>query len=252
MSCVNETIYEAVAHVENFLNKWIDEKEEAGEDVEKLRQEVDYGMLALQTLLENYADLAFDVFEAWSLRNLFVVDAQLPIVAPHHRGLDLSVPVERERELQIEVETLRRKLENMQREYAKIRRMEAQTMQNRRKAEALLQSISYVDTTAAESEQAAKPLAQFLQTLRELRSIPETSDPKGAKPTTSHTAYLKWAIGKLMNETEMDKVAARNAEEQAKAIFDSDDSAVTGSSLGRLPPEIDEDDDTSMSSSSTD
>ena len=42
MSCVNETIYEAVAHVENFLNKWIDEKEEAGEDVEKMRQEVDY------------------------------------------------------------------------------------------------------------------------------------------------------------------------------------------------------------------
>ena len=69
-------------------------------------------MLALQTLLENYADLAFDVFEAWSLRSLFVVDAQLPIVAPHHRGLDLNVPVERERELQIEVETLRRRLEN--------------------------------------------------------------------------------------------------------------------------------------------
>jgi len=70
-------------------------------------------MHALQTLLENYADLAFDFFEAWSHRNIFVVDPDLPIVAPHQRGLDLEIPLERERELQIEVETLRRKLDNV-------------------------------------------------------------------------------------------------------------------------------------------
>ena len=70
-------------------------------------------MHALQTLLENYADLAFDFFEAWSHRNIFVADDDLPIVAPHQRGLDLEVPLERERELQIEVETLRRKLDNV-------------------------------------------------------------------------------------------------------------------------------------------
>jgi hypothetical protein len=70
-------------------------------------------MHSLQTLLENYADLAFDFFEAWSHRNIFVVEPNLPIVAPHQKGLDLEIPLERERELQIEVETLRRKLDNV-------------------------------------------------------------------------------------------------------------------------------------------
>ena len=71
------------------------------------------GIHALQTLLENYADLAFDFFEAWAHRNIFVADTSLPIVAPHQKGLDLDVPLEKERELQIEVETLRRKLDNV-------------------------------------------------------------------------------------------------------------------------------------------
>lgn len=70
-------------------------------------------MHALQTLLENYADLAFDFFEAWAHRNIFVADTTLPIVTPHQQGLDLDVPLEKERELQIEVETLRRRLDNV-------------------------------------------------------------------------------------------------------------------------------------------
>lgn len=70
-------------------------------------------MHALQTLLENYADLAFDFFEAWSHRNIFVVDPKLAIVAPHQRGLDLEVPEDREKELQDEIKSLRRKLDNV-------------------------------------------------------------------------------------------------------------------------------------------
>lgn len=128
-------------------------------------------MHALQTLLENYADLAFDFFEAWSHRNIFVVDEELPIVAPHQRGLDLEVPLQRERDLQIEVETLRRKLDNvswcnkgayaahilqMRRQYAKIRRCEAQAATSRKKAEALLNSISFVEPAISESERGEK------------------------------------------------------------------------------------------------
>jgi hypothetical protein len=41
MSSVNETIYESIARVEEFLNNWIDEKEKAGEDVEHLRKDMD-------------------------------------------------------------------------------------------------------------------------------------------------------------------------------------------------------------------
>lgn len=47
MSSVNETIYECVARVEDFLNNWIDEKRKAGEDVEHLNKEVDHVSPAL-------------------------------------------------------------------------------------------------------------------------------------------------------------------------------------------------------------
>ncbi|KAG8811530.1 hypothetical protein FRC18_003426 [Serendipita sp. 400] len=252
MASMNETMYDGTARVEEFLNNWIEEREEAGEDVEPLRKEVEYGMLALQTLLESYGDLAFDLFEAWSHRNIFTVSPDLPIVAPHHRGLDLEVPAGRERELNIEVETLRRKVENMRLEYSKIRRSEAQAAQARRKAEALLGRIRFVDVTASESQKASKPLAQFLQTLRDLRPPAEGSTSQSSKPTTGQEAYLHWAVNKLMKETEMDRVAAKNAEDRARAIFDSPGSAASDSSLERLPPEEDEEDDDSMSGSSTD
>ncbi|KAG8826703.1 hypothetical protein FRC17_008142 [Serendipita sp. 399] len=252
MCSMNDTIYDGTARVEEFLNNWIDEREEAGEDVEPLRKELEHGMLALQTLLESSGDLAFDLFEAWSLRNIFTVSPDLPIVAPHHRGLDLEVPAGRERELNIEVETLRRKVENMRLEYAKIRRSEVQAAHARRKAETLLERIRFVDVTASESEKAAKPLAQFLQTLRELKPPPEGSTSTSSKPTTGQEAYLQWAVNKLMKETEMDKVAAKDAEERAKAVFGSPSSVATSSSLERLPPEDDEEDDESMSGSSTD
>jgi kinetochore protein Mis12/MTW1 len=70
-------------------------------------------MHSFQTLLEAHTDLAFDFFEAWSHRNIFVINANLPVVAPHHKGLDLETPPETERELHIEVESSRRKLEHV-------------------------------------------------------------------------------------------------------------------------------------------
>lgn len=70
-------------------------------------------MHSFQTLLEAHTDLAFDFFEAWSHRNIFVIDANLPVVAPHHKGFDLEIPAEAERELQIEVESSRRRLEHV-------------------------------------------------------------------------------------------------------------------------------------------
>ena len=71
------------------------------------------GMHSFQTLLEAHTDLAFDFFEAWSHRNIFVINANLPVVATHHKGLDLETPPETERELQIEVESSRRRLEHV-------------------------------------------------------------------------------------------------------------------------------------------
>jgi hypothetical protein len=162
----------------------------------------------------------------------------------------------------------------MRRQYARIRRSEAQAAVNRRKAEKLLQSISFVQATASESEKgephfepnilkltyhlsATKPLGEFLDALRKLYDIPIPAQSAGSsgnvRPTAGRENYLSWAVDKLMKKSEMDKISARAAEEQARAVFDSDDSTHTGSSsLGRLPPDLSEDEDDSMSESSTD
>ena len=76
-------------------------------------QEIEQGLVAFQTLLESHVDVAFDFFEAWSMRNIFAVPADLPIVAPHQAGLDLAGAAdqpEREGELLAEVDELRRKV----------------------------------------------------------------------------------------------------------------------------------------------
>lgn len=103
-----------------------------------------------------------------------------------------------------------------------------------------------------------KPLAEFLEALRKLYEIPlpaaegPSSGNGNSRPTASREAYLSWAVEKLMKNNAMDTVFAKDAENRARAIFDSDDSTHTGSSsLGGLPPDID-DEDSLMSGSSTD
>jgi hypothetical protein len=100
-------------------------------------------------------------------------------------------------------------------------------------------------------------LADFLEALRKLYEIPlpasdgpSSGNGNALRPTADREAYLSWAVEKLMKNNAIDIVAAREAEDQARAIFDSDDSTHTGS-LGELPPDVD-DEDSLMSGSSTD
>jgi kinetochore protein Mis12/MTW1 len=57
MSSVNETIYESISSVEEFLNKWIDGKEEKGENVEHLRKELDQVSPASSSFLNAFLAL---------------------------------------------------------------------------------------------------------------------------------------------------------------------------------------------------
>lgn len=70
-------------------------------------------MNAFQMMLESYMDVAFDAFETWSLRNIFAIKPGMPVVAPHHKGLDLENKGEEEAELLTEVEDLRRRINNV-------------------------------------------------------------------------------------------------------------------------------------------
>ena len=108
----NDEVRQAVDAMEGFLRRWVIARSEKVGDWDS-NQDVEQGLVAFQTLLYNHVDIAFDFFEAWSLRNIFALPPDLKIVAPHQRGLDLTVRPEEEMELMADIEDLRRKIENV-------------------------------------------------------------------------------------------------------------------------------------------
>lgn len=104
----NEAITNAVDGLEEFLFRWATDREQRVSEDWDSTQEVEQGLVAFQTLLEYHTDIAFDFFETWSLRNIFAIPADLPIVVPHQEGLDLTYPPERETELMSEIDELRK------------------------------------------------------------------------------------------------------------------------------------------------
>ena len=112
INIANDGIARAVDAMEDFLNRWAETRlqHEPDWDADK---ELEQGLVSFQTLLEFHTDIAFDFFEAWSLRNIFALPPDLPLVAPHHATLDLDQPPEKEAELLAEIDELRRKIENV-------------------------------------------------------------------------------------------------------------------------------------------
>ncbi|KIP03167.1 hypothetical protein PHLGIDRAFT_121833, partial [Phlebiopsis gigantea 11061_1 CR5-6] len=80
----NDAVRQAVDAMEVFLRRWA-----AGARTPAAPAAVEQGLVAFQTLLHAHVDLAFDLLEAWSLRNVFAAPPDLPLVAPHHAGLPL-------------------------------------------------------------------------------------------------------------------------------------------------------------------
>ena len=116
INIANKSIQDAVDAMEQFLEKWTNDRLANGkskEDLDTVMSEVEQGLVAFQTLLEHHTDIAFDFFEAWSLRNIFVVPPDLPVVLPHQEGLDLTLGAEQEQELIDEVDELRKRLDGV-------------------------------------------------------------------------------------------------------------------------------------------
>ncbi|KAI1784652.1 Mis12 protein-domain-containing protein, partial [Ganoderma leucocontextum] len=127
INIANDEARQSVDAMEQFLQRWADARADKPpssssssntKDKDKdadwdPTQEIEQGLVAFQTLLESHVDVAFDFFEAWSMRNIFAVPADLPVVAPHQAGLDLDGAAdqpEREGELLAEIDELRRKV----------------------------------------------------------------------------------------------------------------------------------------------
>jgi kinetochore protein Mis12/MTW1 len=105
----NDAVKQAVDAMEQFLERWATARREKNEDWDST-QEIEQGLVAFQTLLNTHVDIAFDFFETWSLRNIFAVPPDLPLVAPHQEGLKMDWTAEEEEGLEREIKELRRKI----------------------------------------------------------------------------------------------------------------------------------------------
>jgi Mis12 protein len=116
INIANDGVGRAVDAMEDFLNRWAETRLEHDPDwADAADKELEQGLVSFQTLLEFHTDIAFDFFEAWSLRNIFAITPpDLPLVVPHQAGLDLDhQSPEKEAELLAEIDELRRKIENV-------------------------------------------------------------------------------------------------------------------------------------------
>ena len=112
INIANDGVGRAVDAMEDFLNRWAETRLEREPDWDA-DKELEQGLVSFQTLLEYHTDIAFDFFEAWSLRNIFALPPDLPLVAPHHKELDLNQPPGREAELLAEIDELWRAIEKV-------------------------------------------------------------------------------------------------------------------------------------------
>jgi kinetochore protein Mis12/MTW1 len=110
INIANNAVQQSVDAIEAFLRRWADDRAVKLDGDWDSTQEIEQGLVAFQTLLESHVDIALDFFEVWCMRNIFVVPADLPIVVPHQRGLNLDQPPEKEQELLAEIEDLRRRI----------------------------------------------------------------------------------------------------------------------------------------------
>lgn len=230
INVANNAVTETVDGMEEFLTRWARERKQVkGKEDWDSTAEVEQGLVAFQTLLEQHVDIAFDFFEIWSLRNIFAIPSDLPIVAPHHKGLNLQTTPEQERELMTEIEELRRRIDNVCILYSlrlrKLFNSSELTSQQRRLKRLYTRAVRISNLRLAQSQAQfdrisflCSPQLQSLTSLSNaftsmydsVSSLPPPdpsssqiplSDPSKRPWETSENGYINWAIGQLLTRT---------------------------------------------------
>ncbi|KAI0360303.1 Mis12-domain-containing protein [Trametes cingulata] len=230
INIANDEAKQSVDAMEQFLQRWADARAEKTTEWDPT-QEIEQGLVSFQTLLESHVDVAFDFFEAWSMRNIFAIPADLPIVAPHQAGLNLEHPPEKEQELLAEIDELRRKVHaqrKLKRLYTRAVRRSAKDLEHARQR---LERLSFL---RAPQMQALLALPDEFHTMFDAVSSLPPLDPSdaalepgvvpepGKRPwETSKTGYLNWAVEQLMQRA---KEKAKG--EQGGSSFGEGSSAV--------------------------
>ncbi|KAF7966055.1 hypothetical protein HWV62_40244 [Athelia sp. TMB] len=207
INSANSAVTASVDGMEMFLLRWADgrAKEGKGKSEDDITQEIEQGLVAFQTLLESHVDIAFDFFELWSLRNIFAVPADLPIVVPHHKGLDLESPPEKETELMAEIDDLRQKIDNQRRLKRLYTRAARKSRLQLKHSQSQLEMITFLRSPQLQILGALP--ASLTQMCDEVASLP-AQDPTsaqlplpdpGKRPwEMNKTGYFQWAVGQSL------------------------------------------------------
>ncbi|KAJ7146222.1 Mis12 protein-domain-containing protein [Mycena epipterygia] len=210
INIANHAVQDGVNGVEDFLQQRL--ARQLG-DVDGTN-EVEQGLVAFQTLLEFHTDVAFDVFEAWSLRNVFAVPADLPIVLPHHENLDLTQTPDHEQALMDEIDDLRARIESQRRLRQQLKRANHRQDTKVRKARKVFEILATYEPTVV----AARSLPAGLMAMHEsVSSLPELepatisalaqlrlTEAGKRQWEMGRTGYINWAIAQLLVKSEED------------------------------------------------
>ncbi|KAG8705990.1 hypothetical protein FRC09_002639 [Ceratobasidium sp. 395] len=198
-----DTVNNAIEGLEDYLRKWLASREQQPPS-DDLEAEIENGLLEFHTLLCGHRDMSIDMLETWSMRNVFYVPPELKIVMPHQRGLDLSAPAGRDVKAQVELDVLRRKIENARKFQEQLKRAEDVTQQRLERSEARLEKLRFLrslDPSTVES--LPNQLRSLFTSLRTLSTaIPPlpAAPPDGSRPhTESRPEFLDWAIKRLVD-----------------------------------------------------
>ncbi|KAF8637183.1 hypothetical protein AX17_002980 [Amanita inopinata Kibby_2008] len=225
INIANNAVQDGVNGMEEFLQNWTDKRISRSPETEvESIQEVEQGLVAFQTLLEYHTDIAFDFFEAWSLRNIFAVPQELEVevVLPHHEGLDLTVGgVEgerREKELMDEIDELRQKLDNQRHLKRTLTRALRTSSSKRKRASQRLEDLSSLLSLSSSLSRVPQKLGEMYEAVSSLpplepavvASLSHGPEPEAGKRPweTSKMGYVSWAVGRLLERAKQQGVAA--------------------------------------------
>ncbi|TFK73473.1 hypothetical protein BDN72DRAFT_790795, partial [Pluteus cervinus] len=226
INIANEAVTVGVNGMETFLLKWAEERTKRLADQSKDSsqseewdsiQEIEQGLVAFQTLLNYHTDIALDFFEAWSLRNIFAIPPNLPIVLPHQKGLDLTVDPEKEKRLMNELDELREQIMVQRYLQRHVQRALSVARAKRRRAQENYNHLSNLLTPSHLTT--FKQLApQFMTMYKQIAELPaavnpeetaeeeakaltqlkmQLTDPGKRMWETSKAGYVNWAVGQL-------------------------------------------------------
>ncbi|EGN96188.1 hypothetical protein SERLA73DRAFT_170602 [Serpula lacrymans var. lacrymans S7.3] len=237
----NDAITLAVNGMEEFLQRWADERAAAVEEDWDSTQEVEQGLVAFQTLLESHADIAFDFFELWSLRNIFAIPASLPIVVPHQKGNNLEYPPERETELLAELEDLRRKIDTQRRLNRLYQRAVRRSSSKLRRSQTYTNRIAFLQSPQCR-ELAAIPdhLEMMFNSVSSLPTLDPSSTILSKLPIPDHskrpwetnkTGYIDWAVKQLLTKAKQDDGATIDSNSTVTGMVEATSSVGTARDL---------------------